>query len=266
MGVFDTSTPAGTEAKSLGDNRIREFKVAVQEALRGGTTEGTEAVFPGSAPTTAPVFRYRGLKGTTGARPSAGQYGLYFNETRNAIQRDNGTTWDDIGTLIPADTVMVFYQAAAPTGWTAVAINDRFLRVVTAGGTGGATGGSGLTPSSTLTLEHSHTVNAHTHDMGNHTHAVANHQHPLDYTLRGGLAINIGNRVFTSGDDQGSNLYYGGENGGTGRHVKAQTTSSGGHASGAPSTNTSGSAAPATDSQLTNTAFQYADVIIATKD
>jgi hypothetical protein len=37
---------------------------------------------------------------------------------------------------------MLFYQASAPTGWTAVAINDHALRVVTAGGTGGTTGGA----------------------------------------------------------------------------------------------------------------------------
>lgn len=44
--------------------------------------------------------------------------------------------------LLPAGTDMLFYQASAPTGWTATAINDRALRVVNAGGTGGSTGGT----------------------------------------------------------------------------------------------------------------------------
>lgn len=97
MGVFDTSTPAGTDPISQGDDNIREFKTGIQEALRGGASEGDEAVFPGSAPLTAPVFRYRGLKGTTGARPSSGQYGFYYNTTKNLLERDNGSTWDAIG-------------------------------------------------------------------------------------------------------------------------------------------------------------------------
>lgn len=41
-----------------------------------------------------------------------------------------------------AGTSMVFYQASAPTGWTAESINDKALRVVSSGGTGGSDGGS----------------------------------------------------------------------------------------------------------------------------
>lgn len=48
-------------------------------------------------------------------------------------------TWQDV---IPTGTKMMFYQAAAPLGWTADAVNDRFLRVVNSGGSGGTTGGS----------------------------------------------------------------------------------------------------------------------------
>ena len=42
----------------------------------------------------------------------------------------------------PATTVMLFYNAAAPTGWTKITtgINDRALRVVS--GSGGVGGGS----------------------------------------------------------------------------------------------------------------------------
>ncbi len=42
----------------------------------------------------------------------------------------------------PAGTKILFYQASAPTGWTAVAQNDKALRVVTAGTTGGTAGGT----------------------------------------------------------------------------------------------------------------------------
>ncbi len=234
MGNFDVTTPLGTDFISLGDDNIRELKTAVREALRGGVAEGTEAVFPGSAPSTAPVYRYRGLKGTTGARPTAGQYGLYFNETLNSIQRDNGSSWVDVGTHIPAGTKMVFYQASPPTGWTAVAVNDKFLRVVTSGGTGGTTGGS---VAASTSLAHTHTVASHTHDLANHTHTVP-----------------FGGWTGATNSAAGTIKISGGSE----THATADNTS------GVPSSNTSGATSPSTDSQLG--AFAYADVVIATKD
>lgn len=162
MGNFDVSTPTGASAISGGDDNIREFKTAIQEGLRGGAAEGTEAIFPGSAPTTAPVFRYRGLKGSSASRPASGQYGLYFDTTRNVLQRDNGTSWEDIGTSIPAGTVMIFAQAAAPVGWTKlVTQNDKALRIVS-GATGGTAGGTlGLSGG----VVHTHTVASHVHTI-----------------------------------------------------------------------------------------------------
>lgn len=101
MGNFDVTTPAGSDLLSQGDDKIREFKLAMREALRAGEVagddiEGVEAIFPGSAPSTTPVYRYRGLKGTTAERPTAGQYGLYLDSTRGVMQRDNGVGWDDV--------------------------------------------------------------------------------------------------------------------------------------------------------------------------
>lgn len=68
----------------------------------------------------------------------------------------------DDGSLVnfPATTSMVFFQAAAPTGWTkSTANNDKALRVVS--GSGGGTGGTDplSTPPSA----------AHTHSTSNHT-------------------------------------------------------------------------------------------------
>ncbi len=59
------------------------------------------------------------------------------------ILTSNGTTWTSAGApaAIPAGTAMLFFQAAAPTGWTQVTTqNNKALRVVS--GTGGGTGGS----------------------------------------------------------------------------------------------------------------------------
>lgn len=262
---WDTTSPADSDFISLGDDAIRTFKTDIQTALRGNASDGTEAKFPGSD-TANPIFRYRGLKGTTGARPAFGQYGLYINTTLNTIQRDSGSAWEDVATLIPSGTKMVFYQASAPTGWTAVAVNDKFLRVVTSGGTGGTTGGSGLTPSSSVTLAHSHTVNSHTHTMGNHTHSTPTHQHILDYSTNAAYAGAGGSPVIST-DSNGSFILGSRSGGGTSmREHKNTTQTDGSGTSGTPSTNTSDGTAPGTDSQLSNTAFVYADVCVGTKD
>lgn len=195
MGNFDSTTPLDTDFISLGDDKIREFKVAIQEALRCGTTEGTESVFPGAAPTTAPVFRYRGLSGATGARPASGQYGFFFDETRNALQRDSGSVWADVGTVIPAGTKMVFYQAAAPTGWTKDATNnDKALRVVS--GDGGGSGGTHAlsTPPS---IAHTHTTAGHSlsvDEMPSHSHTV-----PVYSTYGGDATICASNTTSLKG-------------------------------------------------------------------
>jgi hypothetical protein len=73
-------------------------------------------------------------------------------------------------------TVMVFYQASAPTGWTQVtSATDKALRVVD-DGTGGTTGGThGLTASPSTS--HTHTGPSHTHSGPSHTHSGPSHTH-----------------------------------------------------------------------------------------
>lgn len=174
--------------------------------------------------------------------------------------------------VIPTGTVMPFYQAAAPTGWTAVTLNDKFFRVVTAGTTGGNAGGSGLTPSSALTLAHSHTVNSHIHDLANHTHDLANHTHTSaahTHTVPrdgwGESLSTITGRLKTSNFSDGNQEHATADNT-SGSTTPGITGSPSINTSGTPSTNTSGATSPGTDSKLTNTAFQYADFIIASKN
>lgn len=249
MPVWDTTTPLGSESKSQGDDRIREMKTAMQNALQAGVASGTEAVFPGSAPSTNPVFRYRGLKGTTGARPAAGEYGLYINETLNTLQRDNGSSWQDIATLIPSGTVMVFFQAAAPVGWTKLATqNDKALRVVSAAG-----GGSGGTHAVSSGLSHSHTVDSHTHTGPSHTHTGPSHTHTVPIDGYGNSNQTVSGRLVT----------------GDGSLEPQATTSpstgaSGTGATGASGTGATGAASPGTDTQAP--VIQYIDVIICSKD
>lgn len=67
-----------------------------------------------------------------------------------------GSAWYRVGEFV-AGTKAVFCQAAAPTGWTQTADNDRLMRVVSGagGGTGGAWAISGL---STETVNHTHDI------------------------------------------------------------------------------------------------------------
>ena len=60
-----------------------------------------------------------------------------------------------INGLIPTGSVMMFYQAAAPTGWTqSTTHNDKALRVVS--GTGGGSGGSTAFSTAWTNISHSH--------------------------------------------------------------------------------------------------------------
>lgn len=76
-------------------------------------------------------------------------------------------------------TTTVFVQAAPPAGWIQEVINDRFLRVVSAGG--GVTAGPDNATTNSVDLAHSHTIPSHDHTMGTHTHdATHNHNLPDD--------------------------------------------------------------------------------------
>ena len=86
-----------------------------------------------------------------------------------------------INGLIPTGSVMMFYQAAAPTGWTQSTVhNDKALRVVNTAG--GGSGGSTAFSSAWSNISHSHgygslSAAAHTltiAEMPAHTHNVVN--------------------------------------------------------------------------------------------
>lgn len=189
-------------------------------------------------------------KGITGARPVVGTTGFYFNTTTNTLQRDNGATWDDVSTIIPVGTKMVFFQAAVPVGWSQdTSQNDKALRVVS--GTGAGTGGS-TALSSGITL-------AHSHNVASHTHTIA-HIHDLEEVAAGAgwsgdTSAPMG-RDASLGDPK--RIYQAVTAGSTDvRFVKSVTQ--------AASAANSGAATPATDSAGSNITLAYVDVIIGTK-
>ena len=104
--------------------------------------------------------------------------------------------------IVPAGSVMLFYQSAAPTGWTKITTqNNKSLRVVS--GTGGGTGGnlsftSTFDNRSVVLPQHNHTANL-SNQTANHTHEYSgdtgnqssNHTHGGNTTSNGSHAHNI---------------------------------------------------------------------------
>lgn len=254
--TWDVTKPAGTDNISNGDNIIREFKTDIQTALvANDATLGDEGVFPVS--TTVPQYRYRGLKGTTAQRPTAGNYGLYFNTTTNQIERDSGVAWESVGGAFPPGTEMLFYQSSAPLGWTrSVAINDRIVRIVSAGAPG-TTGGTWAAMAGTTgsSGDHSHTVNSHTHDEGTYTADICIDE--TEHTLKSRQ----------NGTNFTANTHtYGLDNTGTQTQATDSVLVSGDSGAATPGTNTTGAHTHSFTTTHGSTQHAYADFLLAVKD
>ena len=143
----------------------------------------------------------------------------------DGIQFGNGSELDSYYDIIPQSTTMVFYQSAAPTGWTQDnSQNDKFLRVVNNSvSTGGSAGGtnpfsgtlndtgasgpasstiSGTVGSTTLTEDQ---IPAHTHNTGSNPNSYrssagsspfrTDNRQPRGYNVRLTTRTTLNNRV-----------------------------------------------------------------------
>lgn len=189
--AWDETDPAYNSKIKLGDDSIRTFKTDVRTAF----TE--EHDFPVNA--ASPIARHKFPYGATADRPSATATSrrLYINTTTKTIDFESSSAWAACATLIPSGTVMAFFQAAAPLGWTQITTySDHVMRIVsTAGGVAGGTNNfstcfSGQTTGSDGA--HTHTIStdgvnyqagasgltqvtsATTSSNGAHTHTVPN--------------------------------------------------------------------------------------------
>lgn len=175
-----------------------------------------------------------------------------------------------------AGTVMIFYQAAAPTGWTkSVTNNDKALRVVS--GTGGGTGGTHdlSSPPSTAHSHtqpthahtqptHSHTTSGHVHTTTGHALSIAempSHTHDVD-SSGGGATLAIG--ASSAGVSGGAT----GSAGSGNSHTHGDTGSGGGAGTGNAGDESTGSAGNESTSSESPTAFSptYVDVLVCSKD
>lgn len=149
-----------------------------------------------------------------------GLHTLVYSDGTNVFRAENS-----VPTIIPVGTVMLFYQAAAPTGWTQVtSVNDRVLRIVS--GAGAGTGGS-VAFSTYFSGSNSVGSTAITEaQMPSHTHGVSDpgHQHGFQAALEGGgnrdlgynQAFSVSRSLVTNAATTGISIQYtGGNNGHT---------------------------------------------------
>lgn len=157
---------------------------------------------------------------------------------------------NDKDNLLASGTKALFVQASAPIGWTQDAVNAKALRVVS--GSGGSTGGGSQDPGATISLAHTHTVDAH-------THSLATHSHVLDATVVASFQIASSLRVGNY-DAVGGNMYAISGSSGSDhtRSYKNRTKTDG---SGNSSSNGS-----TTNSALSDVVLKYKNAIICTKD
>jgi hypothetical protein len=123
---------ASTDAASI-------TQVTTNVAITGGSITGITDLAVADGGTGASTFAANAVLLGNGAS----SFQTVAPSTAGNILTSNGTTWvsSAAGVGFAAGTVMLFYQAAAPTGWTQVTSqNNKALRVVS--GTGGGTGGS----------------------------------------------------------------------------------------------------------------------------
>lgn len=183
---------------------------------------------------------------------------------------------------IPAGTVMAFYQASVPTGWTAVVpVTGATIRFVANGG-GGGNGGTHTIDSPPATTHthsitaHSHTVEAHLHTVGDTAITVANlpaHTHYVAGTITNEATLSATSQLLPQKLDHFDSSWNYVLHGTTNAATVGKSSSVG---SGTTHTHTSASSTPATDSSLTITgapsstitafAPKYMDFVVGQKN
>ncbi len=284
--VTSNATSANTNSTIVARDASGNFSAGTITAnLSGNAT--TSSSTTGNAATATTLQTARNINGTSfngSANITTANWGtartLTIGSTGKAVNGSGNVSWTlaEIGaapaaSAIPAGTVMLFAQTAAPTGWTKdTTHNDKALRVVS--GTAGSGGSAAFTtafgtPAVSGSVSLSGTVGAHTlttSEIPGHTHtgttnSAGSHTHPFRFLMRdSAFDWTVPLRARSSGASQNSTTF---TTDSAGAHTHTFTTaSSGGGGSHTHSFSGSGSLSSATAS--INVA--YIDVIIATKD
>ena len=172
------------------------------------------------------------------------------------ITFNDATTQTTAPYYFPTGTVLLFYQASAPTGWTQVtSLNDYDLRLVSGAGgtTGGTTAYSTVFTNQTPTISNTGTVGATTLSLSQ----IPSHAHGFSGEYGSGYAIPISGPV--GGGAYG--IPDGSLNGGYRPTAAASSTDS----QGGGGSHTHSFSGSATSSAITLN-VRYANVIICSKN
>ena len=170
---------------TVGQGGTGATTLAANNVLLGNGTSALQTVAPG---TSGNLLTSNGTTWASSA-PAASVTSLTAGTGISVSASTGAVTITNTQVIIPAGTNMLFFQAAAPTGWTQYTLSDnRALRVV--GGTGGGTGGS-IAFSTMFTGAYPVGSTAITEaQMPSHTHNVADPGH--FHTIPAGGDSNVG--------------------------------------------------------------------------
>lgn len=194
------TTPAGNTSPASGDDKIREFKVAVEERLcrdhvlkASGSYETNDAQGwhrPGSAMCYYQASAPTNLPNAEAALANNAQSNgrLWIDSDNGVVKYWNGTAWTSIagedvvgvvkffhGTWVDNSTISGWYKCdatnASAQGTADLITSNCFIRCnSTSGGTGGA---ATATLATANLAAHTHTGPSHVHDMYGHTHTFS---------------------------------------------------------------------------------------------
>jgi hypothetical protein len=203
----------------------------------------------GASPTLAvdslaakPIQKQSGTVIATGSLIAGGLYTFVYRSSPDAFIV-HGLT-DASQSAFASGTAIIFYQDAAPTGWTITNVNDYALRIVqgsgNSGGTGGVTTANGSVAFSTAFGNLTLTVS----NLPDHTVSISDPGHTHSYGGSGQVGCTSGTSAFPEGTGGNS----------TGSAVTGITASFGTTARGGA------------QSAITQLKVQYASCIIASKN
>ena len=161
---------ASIDTAHIGDDQVTADKLAnsINAEITANTAKVTNATHSGEVTgATALTITDNVVDEANLKISNAGSNGQFLSKQSG---NDGGLTWATVSSedYIPDGSVMAFFQANAPTGWTKVTTqNDKVLRVVS--GTGGGTGGSAATSAP------AHSLSAGAHTLS--TAELASHNH-----------------------------------------------------------------------------------------
>lgn len=187
--TWSKSKPAGTDKIRLSDEMIRENWDCIEDALNRAHK------FPGTKGDDAGIHDLALFEdqGSDPSNPASGRHTI-FTKSDGLYLRDPSGTQRKVDGEIPSGTNMIFYESAAPTGWTFKTYsNDRVLLTTSTEAEGGDAGGDWTPSGMNSAGAHTHTLNSHKHETPTLSDSARPHQveasawpHGLTGTTRNG--------------------------------------------------------------------------------